>query len=64
VDNYIFNVIVYISKRLKLVILACFSPMISHYGTVLAINIGTLLKLSSFGRTELCQSIVQMITEG
>jgi len=36
--------------------------MIHPSGTELAINIGTFLELSSFGRTGLCQSIVQMIT--
>lgn len=65
-DTYIFNVIGYISirKQRKLGMLACSSSMISQSGIVLAINIGMLLELSSFGRTELCQSIVEMTTEG
>jgi hypothetical protein len=63
-DNYIFNVIFYISKRLKLVTFTCSNPMISLSGTGLTITIKILLKLSPFARTGLCKVIVQMITGG
>jgi hypothetical protein len=38
--------------------LTCSNTMISLSGTGLAINIGILLELSTFGRTGLCKVIV------
>lgn len=44
--------------------LICSSLMIIQSGTVLKINIRTLLGFFSLCRTDLWQSIVQIITEG